>query len=141
MKLVYFENGIIPKKSSQVEVFDNELAKIVKAMFDVVYKYKGIGLASIQIGVPKRIIVVKIDGKKLIAINPEIVEKSNEVSEYEEGNLSILGKRVKITRPSEIKIKYQDLRGKWQELKSDGLLATCIQHEMEQMDGISILQR
>ncbi|GMO65035.1 MAG: peptide deformylase [Rickettsiales bacterium] len=141
MKLEFFENGLITEMSKKVEVFDNKLAQNVNSMFVILHKHKGIGLAAIQVGIPIRVIIAEVDNVKLIAINPEFVEKSAEVSEYEEGNLSIPNVKAKITRPAKIKIKYQNLRGVWQELEASGLLATCIQHEMEQMDGISILKR
>ena len=105
------------------------------------HKYDGIGLAAIQIGIPQRVIVVEVQPEQiLVAINPEIIWKSEKFSEMKEANLSLDdGIKVLVRRSAEIKIKYQDLDGNWQELKAIGMLATCIQHEMEQMDGITIL--
>lgn len=139
LDLVIFKENEILEVSQPVEVFDDKLASVVKAMFVAIHKYSGIGLAAIQIGVAKRIVIAEINDNKIIAINPEIVWSSEEKSEMEEGNLSLKDVRVVITRPSKIKIKYQNLLGNENFLDAEGLLAVCLQHEIEQLDGHTIL--
>ena len=141
MDLVKFKDNKITEISTKVENFDDNLKNLVDNMIKVMHKYDGIGLAAIQIGIPQRIIVVEVQpGQILVAINPEIIWKSEKFSEMKEANLSLDdGIKVLVRRSAEIKIKYQDLYGNWQELKATGMLAICIQHEVEQMDGITIL--
>lgn len=139
LDLVYFKDNKIPETSKPVEKFDENLVKVVNAMFDVIHRYNGIGLASIQIGVPKRIVIAEIDGVKVVAINPEITWLSDDFDEFEEGNLSLPNVKVKVSRPKQIKIKYQNLTGEKKELEAKGMLAKCLQHEIEQMDGKTIL--
>lgn len=139
LDLMIFEDKKIPEISKPVEKFDNNVARIVKAMFDVIYKHNGIGLAAIQISVPQRIIIADINNSKIVAINPEIVWKSKELDELNESNLSLPNISVKVIRPKKIEIKYQNLAGKEKTLIADGMLAKCIQHEIEQLDGKTIL--
>ena len=105
------------------------------------YAAPGIGLAAIQVGIPKRIIVLDIsykEGKKnpMYFVNPEIIEKSNKNSTYEEGCLSVPGQFAEIDRPDKCHIKYLDYFGQHKEMKAEGMLATCIQHEMDHLEGI-----
>lgn len=137
--LVFFEDGKIPQISSKVDVFDNDILEIYKAMFEALPKYSAIGLAAIQLGISKRIVVANINNDKIFAVNPEIIWKSEETNAMEEGNVSIPNVRVQITRPKKIKVKFQNEKGEERILEADGLLATCLQHEVEQLDGISIL--
>lgn len=139
LDLVVFVDNKIPETSKPVEKFDNELLGIVKAMFDVIHRHNGIGLAAIQIGVPKRVVVAEINGEKVVAVNPEILFLSEEMNEMEEGNLSLSNVKVNVSRPTKIKIKYQNLSGKFKELEAEGLMARCLQHEIEQLDGRTIL--
>lgn len=141
MNLIKFQNNKIPEISKNVDLFDDDLKDIVKSMFDIIHKNNGIGLAAIQVGIPKRIVIAEIEnGNKIVAINPKIIWKSEKFSEMKESNLSLSSDiKVLIKRSAEIKIKYQDIDGKWQELKATGILATCLQHEIEQLDGITIL--
>ena len=110
-------------------------------MLDTMYEAPGIGLAAIQIGVPKRIIVMDIsrdENKKepRYFINPIIKIKNNEKAKYEEGCLSVPDQFAEIERPNTCEVEYLDYNGKKQTLKADGLLATCIQHEMDHLEGI-----
>lgn len=139
--LVFFEGGKIPQISTKVEKFDESLLEIADMMFEALLKYKAIGLASIQLGIPKRIVVANVENNKIFAVNPEIIWKSEETNTMEEGNVSISSIKVKITRPKKIRLKFWDQYGQEQEIEADGLLATCLQHEIEQLDGISILMR
>jgi peptide deformylase len=128
-------------KSELVKSIDKPLRALVDDMFETMYEAPGIGLAAIQIGEPLRLItmdVAKKDDPKepRVFINPEIVWSSDETSAYEEGCLSIPEYYEEVARPAAIKVKYLDLDGKEHELAADGLLATCIQHEIDHINGI-----
>ncbi len=134
-------NSILREKSLQVEKVDDDLRKLMDDMLETMYAAPGIGLAAIQIGVPKRVIVLDIDqkeGKKnpLFFVNPEIVNKSQTNSIYEEGCLSVPGQFAEIERPEKCHIKYLDYHGEEKEMEAKGMLATCIQHEMDHLEGI-----
>jgi peptide deformylase len=110
-------------------------------MFATMYEAPGIGLAAIQIGVPQRVITMdlakKDDPKEpRVFINPEIVWSSDETSTYEEGCLSIPEYYEEVVRPAAVKVKYFDIDGKAQEIEADGLLATCLQHEIDHINGV-----
>ena len=134
-------NKILRQISQPVASVRKEEQKLMDDMLETMYFAKGIGLAAIQIGVPKRIIVMDIskDEKKknpLFLINPVILKSSKKTSTYEEGCLSLQGQFAEIERPAECTIRYIDYNGKEKELKADGLLATCIQHEVDHLNGI-----
>jgi len=134
-------NEILREISLPVEKFDKDLQKIMDDMLETMYAAPGIGLAAIQIGVPKRIIVLDIDQKEghknpMFFVNPEIINKSDNNSIYEEGCLSVPGQFAQISRPEKCHIKYLDYNGQKQEIKAEGMLATCIQHEMDHLEGI-----
>jgi len=134
-------NKILREKSLSVETVDENLQKLMNDMLETMYAAPGIGLAAIQIGIPKRIIVLDIaskDGPKnpMFFINPEIIEKSKNNSIYEEGCLSVPGQFAEIERPDKCHIKYLDYYGQPKELVAEGTLATCIQHEMDHLEGI-----
>ena len=110
-------------------------------MLETMYAAPGIGLAAIQVGIPKRVIVLDIkqkEGQKnpIYLINPEIIEKSKNNSTYEEGCLSVPGQFAEIDRPDKCHVKYLDYYGEKKEIKAEGMLATCIQHEMDHLEGI-----
>jgi peptide deformylase len=120
---------------------DAEVRRLVDDMFETMYAAPGIGLAAIQIGVPKRVITLdlakKDEGKKpQVFINPEILATSADRSTYEEGCLSIPEYYEEVERPSEVKIRYVDLEGNACELEASGLLATCVQHEIDHLNGV-----
>ena len=134
-------NKLLRKISESVESVGDEERKLMDDMLDTMYAAPGIGLAAIQIGVPKRIIVMDIskdEDKKepRYFVNPVIKNKNNETSKYEEGCLSVPDQFAEIERPNECEVEYLDYNGKKQLLKADGLLATCIQHEMDHLEGI-----
>jgi len=134
-------NRALREKSHPVEKVDDDLRKLMDDMLETMYAAPGIGLAAIQIGVPKQVIVLDIDqkeGKKnpLFFINPEIVNKSQTNSIYEEGCLSVPGQFAEIERPESCHIKYLDYYGEKKEIEAKGMLATCIQHEMDHLEGI-----
>jgi len=134
-------NKILRQKSLKVEEVDQDIQKLIDDMFDTMYAAPGIGLAAIQVGVPKRVIVLDIarkdePKKPMCFVNPEVIEKSQNNSTYEEGCLSVPGQFAEIERPDKCHIKYLDYNGKSQEIKAEGMLATCIQHEMDHLEGI-----
>jgi len=134
-------NKLLRKISESVESVGDEERRLMDDMLDTMYAAPGIGLAAIQIGVPKRIIVMDIsrdEDKKepRYFVNPIIKNKNNEKSKYEEGCLSVPDQFAEIERPNKCEVEYLDYNGKKQLLKADGLLATCIQHEMDHLEGV-----
>ena len=140
-KILIEPDPILRKKCSPLEKVDDQTRKLMKDMLETMYKAPGIGLAAIQIGILKRIVVIDIskdEEKKspLFLVNPEIIFRSKNTSVYEEGCLSLPGQFAEIERPAECHLKYLDFDGKKKELKADGLLSTCIQHEVDHLNGI-----
>jgi peptide deformylase len=127
--------------STPVETVDAEIRKLALDMADSMYAAEGIGLAAVQIGVPKRVIVMDLDqkdGKKnwRVFINPKITWASEEMATFEEGCLSVPEIWDDVERPARIKAEYLDLDGKKIEIEADGMLATCLQHEMDHLEGV-----
>ena len=139
-KIVIEPDPILRKKSEPLENVDTDLKKLMDDMLETMYAAPGIGLAAVQIGILKRLVVIDIskDEKKnpLFLINPEITFKSKITSSYEEGCLSLPGQFAEIERPAECHVNYIDYNGKAKNLKANGLLATCIQHEIDHLNGI-----
>ena len=140
-KIIIEPDPILRKKSKNLEKVDDDLRKLMDDMLETMYSAPGIGLAAVQIGTLKRLIVIDItkdDQKKnpIFLINPKIIKKSKNTSIYEEGCLSLPGHFAEIERPSECQIDYIDYNGKEKNLKASGLLATCIQHEIDHLNGI-----
>ena len=139
-KILIEPDPLLRKKCEPLEKVDDDLRKFMNEMLATMYDAPGIGLAAIQVGVLKRVVVIDLskDEKKnpLFLINPEIVHKSKNTSIYEEGCLSLPGQFAEIERPAECVLQYIDYDGKKKELKAKGLLATCIQHEVDHLDGI-----
>ena len=133
-------NEILRQVSKPVLKVGNEERKLMDDMLQTMYAANGIGLAAIQIGIPKRIIVMDIskDGKKnpQFFVNPIIKNKDKEKTTYEEGCLSVPNYFAEIDRPKHCEVEYLDYNGESKVLKADGLLATCIQHEMDHLEGI-----
>jgi peptide deformylase len=134
-------NKLLRQVSRRVDKVGKEERVLMDDMLDTMYDATGIGLAAIQIGVPKRIIVMDIsrdeDKKKpRYFVNPVIKNRNEEKTKYEEGCLSVPDQFAEIERPNACVIEYLDYDGKKQLLKADGLLATCIQHEMDHLEGI-----
>ena len=134
-------NKFLRQISKPVEKVGDEERKLMDDMLDTMYAAPGIGLAAIQIGIPKRIIVMDIsrdENKKepLYFVNPVIKNKNENKSSYEEGCLSVPDQFAEIERPKTCEVEYLDYNGKKQILKAEGLLATCIQHEIDHLEGI-----
>jgi peptide deformylase len=131
----------ILREVSRPAVVDNATRKLWDDMLETMYEAPGIGLAAIQIGVPQRLLVVDLakegeEAKPLFVANPEIVWSSEAQSDYEEGCLSIPEYYEMVTRPAEIKMRYLDRQGEAKEIHAGGLLATCLQHEIDHLNGI-----
>ena len=140
-KILTEPNPILRQKSLKVEKVDSDLQKLMDDMVETMYAAPGIGLAAIQVGVPKRVIVLDIAPKDqpknpMYFVNPELISKSENNSSYEEGCLSVPGQFAEIDRPSKCHIKYLDYYGELKEIKAEGMIATCIQHEMDHLEGI-----
>ena len=133
-------NNLLRAKSLEVKKVDKDLQQLMDDMLETMYAAPGIGLAAIQVGVPKRVIVLDLAPKEtpknpIYFINPEIINKSQNYSAYEEGCLSVPGQFAEIARPDKCHIKYLDYYGNPQEIKAEGMLATCIQHEIDHLEG------
>ncbi|MBB6308065.1 peptide deformylase [Xanthobacter tagetidis] len=127
--------------SKPVAKIDGEVRKLVEDMFETMYDAPGIGLAAIQVGVERRIVTIDTardgeDKKPLALINPEIVAASDELSVYSEGCLSIPEYYEEVERPARVAIRFMDLEGKLREMEADGLFATCVQHEIDHLNGV-----
>ena len=141
IRKILIEPDIFLRQISQdVEKVDNKIRSLMDDMLETMYAAPGIGLAAIQIGVPKRVIVIDLskDEEKtpLYFINPKVIVKSKNKSTYEEGCLSVPGQFAEVDRPNECHLSYLDYNGQKKELRAEGLLATCIQHEMDHLEGI-----
>ena len=140
-KIITEPNEILRQVSKPVETVGNEERKLMDDMLETMYNAKGIGLAAIQIGVPKRIIVMDISkndekNNPMYFVNPLIKNKIPETSTYEEGCLSVPNFFAEVDRPKKCDVEYLDYNGEKKILKAEGLLATCIQHEMDHLEGI-----
>jgi peptide deformylase len=127
--------------SEPVKRVDANIRALVEDMFETMYDAPGIGLAAIQIGVPKRVVVMDLSKKEddhepRVFINPEITWESEETATHEEGCLSIPEYYEEVERPGAVKVKYLDLDGKEHEVEADGLFATCLQHEIDHTNGV-----
>ena len=140
-KILIEPNKLLRQVSKSVDKVGDEERALMDDMLDTMYDAPGIGLAAIQIGVPKRIIVMDIGREEnkrepRYFVNPVIKNKNEEKAKYEEGCLSVPDQFAEIERPNTCEVEYLDYDGKKQILKAGGLLATCIQHEMDHLEGI-----
>ena len=139
--IVFLPDKLLRQVSKPVAKIDADVKKLVKDMFDTMYDAPGVGLAAVQIGVPKRIVTVDAtrgdDEKNPIAmINPEIVWESEETVAHEEGCLSIPEYLEQVVRPDRVKVRFLNLDGEKQEIDADGLLARVVQHEIDHINGV-----
>ena len=140
-KILIIPDSILRQKSLPVDKVNKEIKALMDDMLDTMYDAPGIGLAAIQIGIPKRIVVMDLskDPEKknpMYFVNPEITWKSDLKSTYEEGCLSIPNQFAKIERPEKCNVKFLDYDGNHKEIKAEGLLSTCIQHEIDHLNGV-----
>ena len=138
-KILKFPDQDLRIKAKPVETFDDELKTLTDDMFETMHSVNGIGLAATQIGVAKQVAVIDISAEKnepLVIVNPAIqILDPSKTEDYDEGCLSVPGFFEKISRPSDIKLSYQDLNGKKQEIKPEGLLTKVVQHELDHLNG------
>ncbi len=127
--------------SEPVAQVDDEVRALLDAMLETMYDAPGVGLAAIQIAVPRRVVVIDVAGKDdppapLFLVNPEITWASEELNVHEEGCLSIPDYYEDVTRPARVRARFLDRDGQQREIEADGLLATCIQHEIDHLNGV-----
>jgi peptide deformylase len=139
--LVLLPDPRLKQVSAPVTKVTSQIRKLADDMFDTMYDAPGIGLAAIQIGEPYRLVTIDLakpeeDRKPVVYINPEVVWSSSELSIYEEGCLSIPEYYAEIERPNSVRVRYMDMEGVTQEMAVDGLLATCLQHEIDHLNGV-----
>jgi peptide deformylase len=164
--IITLPDPLLRQASAPIERVDDELGRLIDDMLETMYAAPGIGLAAVQVGVPRRLIVVDVAEREekeraeaagvgqpksarkqttepasdpIVLINPEIIELGSELAPYEEGCLSIPDVRVDIERPSSVTVRYLDRKGSPRELAADGLLATVLQHEIDHLDGKLII--
>lgn len=126
---------------SDIEFGTETLRDVVDKMFNTMSRYKGVGLAATQVNIHKKIIVIDIDDSRYVIINPEIVDKSETLTSHREGCLSVPQVYGEVIRPEIVRVRYQDLQGKERYIEADGLLATCIQHEIDHLNGVVYVDR
>ena len=146
LPIIEVPDAMLRAQSAPVERFDDELRRLVADMFETMYKAPGIGLAAVQVAVPRRLMVIDLQDpeeeggepvkKPMAFINPEIVWSSDERSVYNEGCLSIPDQYAEIERPARVRARWFDEHGQSHEQEVDGLLATCVQHEVDHLNGI-----
>jgi peptide deformylase len=140
-EILVVPNPLLKQKSQPVERVDDELRALMDDMLETMYAAPGIGLAAIQIGVPKRVIVMDLapqgeERQPRYFVNPEIVWASEETQPYEEGCLSVPEYYDEVERPARVKLRYLDYNGAPVEEDAEGLYAVCIQHEMDHLEGV-----
>lgn len=134
-KVVTTEDPILRKHSRKVENFNERLWVLLDDMKDTMYKAEGVGLAAVQVGILRRVIVVDVGDGLLELINPEIIETSGSIQDVE-GCLSVPGESGTVERPEYVKIKAQNREGVWRRYEGTGLKARCFCHEIDHLDGI-----
>ena len=139
--LIILPDPLLRQQSKPVETVDSEIQRLADDMLETMYDAPGIGLAAIQIGVPRRMLVIDLsrddeENKPQVFINPEILKVADEVSTYEQGCLSIPDYYAEVERPASLTVGYVDRDGKQQTVEADGLLATCLQHEIDHLNGV-----
>lgn len=144
LPIITLPDPLLRSQSSAIEQVDDELRKLIDDMLETMYDAPGIGLAAVQVAVPKRLLVVDVAGSDeerapIAMINPEILKLGDETRVYEEGCLSLPDVLVDIERPKTVTVRYVDREGQQQQVEADGLLATAIQHEMDHLDGKLII--
>lgn len=160
LPLVIAPDPLLKKVSKPVEKIDDDLRKFMDDMVQTMYYQEGIGLAAVQVGELKRVLVMDVDyepqahhdhdhstcnGVHVINsnpryfVNPVILEKSDELSSFDEGCLSFPGARAKVTRPESVRVKFLDYDGKEQVMNMEGIMATCIQHEIDHLNGVTFV--
>ncbi len=162
LPLILAPNPLLKQLSKPVDKVDDDLRNFMKDMVQTMYAEQGIGLAAVQVGVLKRVLVIDVDYEidhhahhshnhhhcsgvhvknenPLFLINPEIIEKSADLSSYNEGCLSFPLARADVKRPKKVKVKFLDFHGEEKTIEMDGILATCVQHEIDHLNGVTFV--
>ncbi|MCP4318395.1 MAG: peptide deformylase [Hyphomicrobiales bacterium] len=139
--LALLPDPILRAKSDPIERVDEDVRKLADDMLETMYDAPGIGLAAIQVGIPRRMLVIDCSKEEeedapLVFINPQIVASSDDRSAYEEGCLSIPDYYAEVERPAYVTVDYLDREGKQRQIEAEGLLATCLQHEIDHLNGV-----
>ncbi|MFD2677183.1 peptide deformylase [Camelimonas lactis] len=140
--LVILPDAMLRQASAPVGAVTPEIRRLADDMLETMYDAPGIGLAAVQVGELKRLLVLDVvrdegvDGNPMIFIDPEITWKSEEANIYREGCLSIPEYYEEVERPAQVRVRYRDIHDKMQEIEADGLLATCLQHEIDHLNGV-----
>lgn len=140
--ILTYGESILSEKAHEVTEFDHSLEQLIQGMHEVMLRNNGIGLAASQVGIPRRLFIVGIGDEPLrVFINPHIIARSQETTEFEEGCLSFPGLYFNVVRPLAVDIEAIDMHGKPLRISADGLLARVIQHEYDHLDGILFIDR
>ncbi|WP_099865843.1 peptide deformylase [Pararhizobium haloflavum] len=139
--LILLPDPVLRQPSATVERVDDDLRRLADDMLETMYDAPGIGLAAVQVGIPRRLLVIDVAGEEegrrpQVFINPEVVATSDERSIYEEGCLSIPDYYAEVERPARVTVRHLDRDGKEQTVEAEGLLATCLQHEIDHLNGV-----
>lgn len=145
LPLTYSPDPLLKQVSKPIAEINDEIRELARDMLHTMYAERGIGLAAVQVGQLKRLLVADVEwtaegpGKQYVLINPEIVENSADINVYKEGCLSFPEQYGDVKRPKTVKVKFQTLDGEWKEEVLEGLLATCVQHEIDHLNGITFV--
>lgn len=138
-------NPILKTRAAPIAQVDDEVRRLAADMLETMYRAPGIGLAAPQVGVSRRLVVIDVaegeERRPMTLVNPEIFWRSTELATAEEGCLSLPDQYADVTRPAAVKVRFLDQRGEPQEIAADGLLARCLQHEIDHLDGILFVDR
>jgi peptide deformylase len=142
MKVLTFGNEALRRKSEAVKDIDGEIGTLLAGMFEILTSHKGVGLAAIQVGVPRRLFITSIgDDTPRVFINPSVIETSEEVTDYEEGCLSMPGAWGQIMRPKMVRIQAWNEKGRPFTIDAGGILARVVQHEYDHLDGVLFIDK
>jgi len=146
LPIILAPDPVLKRKCAAVEHVDDAVRRLMDDLLETMYAAPGVGLAAPQTGVLKRVIVVDISGPEdarapLMMANPEIIEASAEATPREEGCLSFPDHYAEVTRPDRVRVRYLDHENEIREIEADGLLSTCVQHEMDHLDGVLFVDR
>jgi len=141
LDIITVPNPLLKTRSSEVDEVNDEVRKLMKNMVETMYAAPGIGLAAIQVGIQKRILVMDTEGDEMnpspiMMANPKIIWESEGIRTYSEGCLSVPEQYAEVDRPDEVRVQYLDYDGILQETLMTGLQATCVQHEIDHLDGV-----
>ena len=149
LEIVKFPNPILKKKSHPVKIVNDSLRNMMDNMLQTMYHTNGIGLAAVQVGVLKRVLVMNVGynkdhekvygGKEIFMVNPEIIEKSKDSSCYKEGCLSFPAIQAEVKRPKKVKVRFLNYFGNEEFLECNDLLSTCVQHEIDHLNGVTFV--